>query len=219
MSARATNVRHELPRLRRDAQRRPPGAPQFVHKPITLLLLREVHVQALAARQARRAEGQPRLSDGPDRVLERPHRPRAGAAVRSYLNPRAEISSTFAHFSVSPLPRLTRTVCTLAALLDELEQQALAHGRVRHVDLELQASRVWLRPHKSRISEREGVAGLEARRETVDEIQCFFSEELRFNPPEQHRQQLVGVPISSFPAALLLVCRCRLNALAAGAAP
>ena len=92
-------MRHELPRLRRDAQRRPARAPQLVHKSITVLLLREVHVQALAARQARRAEGQPGLPDGADRVLERPHRPRAGTPVRSYLNPRAEISTTFAHLA------------------------------------------------------------------------------------------------------------------------
>ena len=92
-------MRHELPRLRRDAQRRPPGPPQFVHKSITVLLLREVHVQALAARQARRAEGQACFPDGADRVLERPHRPRAGPAVRSYLNPRAEVAAALAHFA------------------------------------------------------------------------------------------------------------------------
>ena len=97
------NVRHELPRLRRDAQRRAPRAPQLVDESVAVLLLREVHVQALAARQARRAEGQSRFPDGADRVLERPHRPRAGAAVRSYLNPCAEISSTFAHFACATI--------------------------------------------------------------------------------------------------------------------
>ena len=92
-------MRHELPRLTGDPQRRAARPPQFVHKSIAVLLLREVHVEALAARQARRAEGQPRFPDGPDRVLERPHRPRAGAAVRSYLNPRAEIAAALAHFA------------------------------------------------------------------------------------------------------------------------
>ena len=92
-------MRHELPRLRRDAQRRPARAPQFVDESVAVLLLREVHVQALAARQARRAEGQACFPDGADRVLERPHRPRAGAAVRSYLNPRAEVAAALAHFA------------------------------------------------------------------------------------------------------------------------
>ena len=125
------NVRHELPRLRRDAQRRAARAPQFVHKSIAVLLLRKVHVQALAPRQARRAEHQTCFPDGPDRVLERPHRPRAGAAVRPYLDPRAEVAAALAHLAVSPLPRLARAVGALAAFFHKLEQQALAHGPVR----------------------------------------------------------------------------------------
>ena len=124
-------MRHQCLRFRPHAQRRAARAPQLVDEAVAVLLLREVHVQALSARQARRAEGKPGLSDGPDRVLERPHRPRAGAAVRSYLNPRAEVAAALAHFSVSPLPRLACAVGALATLLDELEQQALAHGPVR----------------------------------------------------------------------------------------
>ena len=103
--------------------------------------------------------------------------------MRPYLDPRAEVAAALAHLAVSPLPRFTRAVGALAALLDELEQEALAHGRVGHVDLELQAPRVRLRPDQPRISERERVAGLEARREAVDEIQCFFSEQLRLDAP------------------------------------
>ena len=113
-------MRHELPRLRGDAQRRAPGPPQLVHKSIAVLLLREVHVQALAARQARRAEHQACLPDGADRVLERPHRPRAGAAVRPYLNPRAEVAAALAHLAVSPLPRLARAVGALATFFHKL---------------------------------------------------------------------------------------------------
>ena len=51
--------------------------------------------------------------------------------MRSYLNPRAEVAAALAHLPVSPLPRLAGAVRALAALLDELEQQALAHGPVR----------------------------------------------------------------------------------------
>ena len=103
--------------------------------------------------------------------------------MRSYLNPRAEISSTFAHFSVSPLPRLARAVRALAALLDELEQEALAHGRVRDINLELQAPRVRLRPDEARVPQRERVAGLEARGQTVHQIQGLLPEELRLDAP------------------------------------
>ena len=66
--------------------------------------------------------------------------------MRSYLNPRAEVAAALAHFSVSPLPCLARAVRALAALLDELEQEALAHGRVGHINFQLQAPRVRLRP-------------------------------------------------------------------------
>ena len=85
------------------------------------------------------------------------------------------------HVTAAPLPRLARAVRALAALLDELEQQALAHGRVRDINLELQAPRVRLRPDEARVAQREGVAGLQTRREAVDEIQCFFSEQLRLD--------------------------------------
>ena len=103
--------------------------------------------------------------------------------MRSYLNPRAEVAAALAHFSVSPFPRLARAVRALAALLDELEQEALAHGRVGHINFQLQAPRVRLRPDEARVPQRERVAGLEARREAVDEIQCFFSEQLRLDAP------------------------------------
>ena len=82
--------------------------------------------------------------------------------MRSYLDPRAEVAAALAHLAVSPLPRFTGTVGALAALLDELEQQALAHGRVRHVNFQLQAPRVRLRPDEARVAQRERVAGLEA---------------------------------------------------------
>jgi hypothetical protein len=58
-----------------------------------------------------------------------------------------------------------------------------SYGRVGDVDLKLQAPRVRLRPDEARVPQRERVAGLEARREAVDEIQCFFSEQLRLDAP------------------------------------
>ena len=103
--------------------------------------------------------------------------------MRSYLNPRAEIAAALAHFSVSPFPRLARAVGALAALLNELEQQALAHGRVRHVNFQFQAPRVRLRPHQTRVPERERVAGLEARGQTVHQVQGLLPEELRLDAP------------------------------------
>ena len=101
--------------------------------------------------------------------------------MRSYLNPRAEVAAALAHLAVSPLPRFTGTVGALAALLDELELEALAHGRVGHVDLELQAPRVRLRPDEARVPQSERVAGLEACGQTVHQIQGLLPEELRLD--------------------------------------
>ena len=58
-----------------------------------------------------------------------------------------------------------------------------SYGRVRDVNFQFQAPRVRLRPDEARVPQRERVAGLEARREAVDEIQCFFSKQLRLDAP------------------------------------
>ena len=94
-----------------------------------------------------------------------------------------------------------------------------SYGRVSYINFQLQAPRVRLRPDEARVPERERVAGLEARGQTVHQIQGLLPEELRLDASQQDREQLVGVPISSFPAPLLLVRRRRLDALAARAAP
>ena len=103
--------------------------------------------------------------------------------MRSYLDPRAEVAAALAHLAVSTFPRFTGTVGALAALLDELEQEALAHGRVRHVNFQLQAPRVRLRPDEARVPQRERVAGLEARGQTVHQVQGLLPEELRLDAP------------------------------------
>ena len=56
-----------------------------------------------------------------------------------------------------------------------------SYGRVRHINFQFQAPRVRLRPDEARVPQRERVAGLEARGQTVDEIQCFLPEELRLD--------------------------------------
>ena len=58
-----------------------------------------------------------------------------------------------------------------------------SYGRVGDVDLKLQAPRVRLRPDEARVPQRERVAGLEACREAVHQIQCFFSKQLRLDAP------------------------------------
>ena len=58
-----------------------------------------------------------------------------------------------------------------------------SYGRVRHINFKLQAPRVRLRPDEARVPEREGVAGLEARRKAVDEIQGLLPEQLRLDAP------------------------------------
>ena len=58
-----------------------------------------------------------------------------------------------------------------------------SYGRVGDVDLKLQAPRVRLRPDEARVPEREGVAGLEARGQTVHQIQGLLPEELRLDAP------------------------------------
>ena len=103
--------------------------------------------------------------------------------MRSYLDPRAEVAAALAHLAVSPLPRFTGTVGALAALLDELEQEALAHGRVGHVDFQLQAPRVRLRPDQARVPQRERVAGLEARGQPIHQIQGLLPKQLRLDAP------------------------------------
>ena len=103
--------------------------------------------------------------------------------MRSYLDPRAEVAAALAHLAVSPLPRLARAVGALAALLDELEQEALAHGRVRYVNFQLQAPRVRLRPDEARVPQRERVASFQTRGQTVHQIQGLLPEELRLDAP------------------------------------
>ena len=152
-------VRHERPRALGDAEGRAPGLAQFRHEEVAVLPFLKVHVEALAARQARRHERRPArlLPERADRVLEGPHRPRGLAAVRdahlhlrartmkkkrssslrrvdlSARSPRArrEVAAAAAHFAASFLARLARARVAAAPLFDELELAALADGRLR----------------------------------------------------------------------------------------
>ena len=56
-----------------------------------------------------------------------------------------------------------------------------SYGRVRHINFQLQAPRVRLRPDEARVPQRERVAGLEARGQTVHQVQCFFAKQLRLD--------------------------------------
>ena len=83
--------------------------------------------------------------------------------MRSYLNPRAEIAAALAHFSVSPFPRLARAVGALAALLNELEQQALAHNGVIGERLRKQSSVYYWQTTEQHKSRHEAVCNKQTK--------------------------------------------------------
>ena len=58
-----------------------------------------------------------------------------------------------------------------------------SYGRVGHINFQLQAPRVRLRPDEARVPEGQRVACFQTRREAVDEIQGLLPEELRLHAP------------------------------------